>query len=131
MWNITPDVVELAKQELIGRRAAIQARHDDEMQKLKAELDDIETFERVAATFAQRHKREDASATIDAELIIPLEAPPVALDVAIEANETAQSDALHLDDDSEMEIFPEAEAPAMAAEPSTGQKGRSRWRMRV
>jgi hypothetical protein len=62
MWNITPEDVDRVKEELKGRRAAIQARYEDENQKLKAEIDDIEAFERVATAFAQRHKREEASA---------------------------------------------------------------------
>jgi hypothetical protein len=131
MWNITPRDVEFAKEELKGRRAAIQARYEGEIEKLNAELDDIEAFERVATAFAQRHKQEEAPASVEPDPIAPLEALPVATDVAIEASETGQSNFPSLDSDGEVEILPETEAPAIAAEPSTAQKGRSRWRMRV
>ena len=86
MWNITPNDVELAKEELKGRRAAIQARYDDETQKLKAELDDIEALERVATAFAQRHNREAAPASVDhdeVEILPEAEASPVAEDASI------------------------------------------------
>jgi hypothetical protein len=59
MWNITPEGVNQVKEELKGRHDAIQARYEDEIKKLTAELDDIEAFERVATAFAQRHKQEE------------------------------------------------------------------------
>src|ERR1700688_2899276 len=92
MWNITPEDVDRFKEELKGRRAAIQARYEDENQKLKAEIDDIEAFERVATAFAQRHKREEASASVEPDPIAPLEALPIAADVAVAGNETERSD---------------------------------------
>ena len=36
MWSITPEDVDRAKEELKGRHAAIQARYEDEIQKLVA-----------------------------------------------------------------------------------------------
>lgn len=139
MWNITPEDVERAKEELKGRRAAIQARYEDEIHKLTAELDDIETFERVAAEFALRHKREEVTVSLEPEpmapvsaqpeLIAPLEALPVGEDVAVEAPQGESPD--QLEDAADIEISPEVEPTPMAAETGAVQKASSRWRIRV
>jgi len=55
MWNLTPDYIQQVKQELTGRRAAIEARYADELKAIAADLDDIETLERVAHNFAAKH----------------------------------------------------------------------------
>ena len=128
MWNITPDNVELAKEELKGRRAAIQARYDEEIQKLTAELDDIEALERVATAFAQRHNREEASASLDPDPIAPLEPVP---DVPVETNETEHSTDLWSNDHNQVEILPEAVASPVAKDTSAAQRAPSRWRIRV
>jgi hypothetical protein len=139
MWNITPEDVERAKQELQGRRAAIQARYEDEVHKLTAELDDIETFERVAAEFALRHKREEVTVTpepepepvmpvlAELEPIAALEALPIVPDVAVEAAEDLDG----FDDPADIEIVPKAEPAPIAADTGAVQKASSRWRMRV
>lgn len=138
MWNITPEDVERAKEELKGRRAAIQARYEDEIHKLTAELDDIETFERVAAEFALRHKREEvpgapqtepAAVLAEPELIAPLEALPLTAAVAVEAPQPESPE--RLDEPAEIEISPEAEPTPVAAETGAVQKATSRWRIRV
>ena len=139
MWNITPEDVERAKQELKGRCAAIKARYDDEIHKLTAELDDIETFERVAAEFALRHKREEVTmspepepvALVLAELepIAPLEALPVVGDAAVEATQPEDPD--QLDEPADIDIAPEAEPTPIAGDTGAVQKASSRWRMRV
>jgi len=141
MWNITPEDVERAKQELKGRCAAIKARYDDEIHKLTAELDDIETFERVAAEFALRHKREEVTGTpgpepeptapvsAESELVAPLEAQPVVADVAVEAAQAEDPDGF--DDPADVIISPGAEPAPISADTGAVQKVSSRWRMRV
>ena len=52
MWNITPDSLQLAKEELKGRQAALEARYAEEMKAITSELEEIETLERVAYSFA-------------------------------------------------------------------------------
>jgi hypothetical protein len=52
MWNITPDSLQLAKEELKGRQAALEARYAGEMKAITSELEEIETLERVAYAFA-------------------------------------------------------------------------------
>jgi len=131
MWNITPEDVDRAKEELKGRSAAIQARYDDEIQKLKAEIDDIEAFERVATAFAHRHKREEASASVEPDPIAPLEALPIAADVAVAENETERSDDPLSDDHGESESLPGGEAKPIAAAANVAQNASSRWRIRV
>ena len=128
MWSITPSDVELAKEELKGRRAAIQARYEDETQKLRAELDDIEALERVATAFVQRHDREAASASVEPDPVAP---PETVADAAIAANKTERSDDLWSDDHDEFEILSEAEASPVAEDASAVQRASSRWRIRV
>src|SRR5689334_3298722 len=60
MWNLSGDDVQRAKEELKGRRAAIQARYDSEMKQLEAAIADIETFERAAVNFVASFKGEEA-----------------------------------------------------------------------
>jgi hypothetical protein len=55
MWNLTPECIEQVKEELKGRRAAIQARHADELKSLEADIEEIETIERLAYAFAVKH----------------------------------------------------------------------------
>jgi len=54
MWNITSSELELAREELKGRRAAVEARYAKDLQGLDADLAEIETLERAAAAFALR-----------------------------------------------------------------------------
>jgi hypothetical protein len=58
MWNLTGDDVQRVKDELKGRRAALQAHYDSEVSRLEAELADIERVERFAVNFASNHKNE-------------------------------------------------------------------------
>ena len=55
MWNITPENLKLNKEELKGRRAAVEARYADELKAISSDLDEIETFERVAYAIALKH----------------------------------------------------------------------------
>jgi hypothetical protein len=58
MWNLTPDYLANVKKELKGRRAAIQARIADELKAIDADIEEIETLERVAYSFAVKHLPE-------------------------------------------------------------------------
>jgi len=130
MWSITPEDVGLAKEELKGRHAAIQARYDDEIQKLAAELVDVEALERVATAFAQRHKREEPTVSIEPDPIAPLEALPIAVDPAAEAEGMNHFDT-HAENHGEVEILPEADAPPVTTEAGVVRKASSRWRARL
>jgi hypothetical protein len=56
MWNLTSEDVHDAKQRATSRRAEIETRYAQELEALKAELSEIETLERIAGEFAQKHK---------------------------------------------------------------------------
>jgi hypothetical protein len=58
MWNLTPDYIQQVKEELKGRRAAVEARVADELKAIAADLDEIETLERIAYSFAVKHLPE-------------------------------------------------------------------------
>jgi len=62
MWNLTPDYIQQVKEELKGRRAAIEARHADELKSIAADLEDIEQLERIAYAFAVKHLPDPAPA---------------------------------------------------------------------
>jgi hypothetical protein len=55
MWNLTPDYLASVKEELKGRRAAIQARIADELKAIDEDLEEVETLERIAYAFAVKH----------------------------------------------------------------------------
>ena len=112
MWNLSGDDVQRAKEELKGRRAAIQARYENELKQLETAIADIETFERAAVNFVTSFKGEEASPAAVAE---PVPAPETAV-----ANSAAEQTS----------AAAEAEQAA-AAEPASGEKGSSRWRMRL
>ncbi len=109
MWNLTGDDLQRAKEELKGRRAAIQAQYDSEMSRLEGELADIERVEHFAANFISNHK-EDAPWT-------------PAVDPALVAREAAPAEAA-----SEHTIV--EQSTDAAAAPSE-EKSPSRWRMRL
>jgi len=116
MWNLSGDDVQRAKEELKGRRAAIQARYESELKQLETAIADIETFERAAVNFVASFKGEEAPPSAVAE---PAPTPETA--VADRAGEQTSATA-------------EAEQAAVAdpvAEPVASEKGSSRWRMRL
>lgn len=45
----------MIKEELKGRRAAVEARYAEELKAITSDLDEIETLERVAHAFAVEH----------------------------------------------------------------------------
>ncbi len=108
MWNLSGDDVQRAKEELKGRRAAIQARYDSEIKQLESAIADIETFERTALNFVLNFKGEEGPPATVAD------PTPAAEEIAAEGP-SAQAE-------------PE---PAPGSEPAAHEKGASRWRMRL
>ena len=62
MWNLSGDDIQRAKEELKGRRAAIQAHYDKEINQVEAALAGLEAFERDALNFVLNYKGEAGSA---------------------------------------------------------------------
>lgn len=91
MWIISSHEVEQAKERLSGRRAEIEARYAAEKGALDAELEAVETLERVAAEFAARNTRDEpvaaAAPAAGAE-------PPGADDPAADDPGRGEADAL-------------------------------------
>jgi hypothetical protein len=114
MWNLSGDDVQRAKEELKGRRAAIQARYESELKQLEAAIANIETFERTALTFVANFKGE--------------EAPPAQIAEPGPAPEAAAADNAGEQSSAEPE---QAVAEPAAGEPAANEKGSSRWRMRL
>jgi hypothetical protein len=108
MWNLTPDYIQQVKEELKGRRAAIEARHADELKGIAADLDEIEQLERVAYAFAVKHLPD------------PKPADPVS---------EPEAEVAELQPAPVEPVGPE---PEVDAEPERQPKGGlSRWRMRL
>src|SRR5712692_1802432 len=79
MWNLSGDDIQRAKEELIGRRAAIKAHYDSEMKQLEADIAAIENFERAAVNFVSNFKGQDEPSVTIAD------AEPVAEQVAVDS----------------------------------------------
>ena len=102
MWNITPENIQLAKEELKGRRAAIEARYAEELKAVTSDLEEIETLERVALAFAGKHLLQvDLADTTDED-----EVQPAPLEATLAEPPAAESD-------------------------SAAKVGMSRWRLRA
>ena len=56
MWSLCLEDIERVKEELKGRRAAVKARYEDELQAIEADLANIETLELAAALFVSRYR---------------------------------------------------------------------------
>jgi len=130
MWNLTPDYIQQVKEELSGRRAAIEARHAQELKALEADLEEVEAIEHLAYSFAAKHLSELAAAKP--------EAAPVLQPSPTEAEEGPEAMATLQPSPTEAEEGPEAVAalqpsPTEPVEPTPAPeaKGHSRWRMRL
>jgi hypothetical protein len=121
MWNLSGDDVQRAIEELKGRRAAIQARYDDEMKKLEADLADLESFERVAMKIASDYLGEARSSALAAG------PAPAAENVALA---TPSEQGSSTSPDTPVERSAEAE-PAAGSEAAGAPRNSSRWRMRL
>jgi hypothetical protein len=124
MWNLNGEDIQRAKEELKGRRAAIQARFDNDMKQLEADIADLETFERFAVKFVTDFKgEEEVAAPAAAPAPAPAPEPVAAAEVANEASAPPNPEPT-------VAAAVEAE-PAAGQEPTAGQRSSSRWRMRL
>ena len=106
MWTLTPDYLASTKEELKGRRAAIQARIADELKAIDAELEEIEALERVAYAFAVKHLPELSAAE---------PAPALPPELAEEQVAALQAEPANVQHDE--------------LEPVSKERNGSRWRM--
>jgi hypothetical protein len=74
MWNISPDYLQRTKDELKGRQAAIQALIAKEVKALDADIEEVETVERLAYAFAAKHL-PTVEAEAEAEMYRPSKKP--------------------------------------------------------
>ena len=116
MWNLTPDYIQQVKEELSGRRAAIEARHAQELKALEADLEEVEAIEHLAYSFAAKHLSELAAAKPEEP-----EAAPVLQPSPTEAEEGPEAVAA---------LQPSPTEPVEPT-PAPEAKGHSRWRMRL
>jgi hypothetical protein len=112
MWNLTPDALQRVKEELKGRRAAVQARYADEVKSIEADLEEIENLERVAYSFAVKHLNDEEQAAAEAEAAPVSEPEPEGEPVA--ALEPLAEESIEVESGGGREA-----------------KGSSRWRMRL
>ena len=119
MWNLTPDYLASAKEELKGRRAAIQARIADELKAIDEDIEEIETLERIAYAFAVKHL--PGANPAEAAVTEPEAAsePEPASDPEPEAMASLQAHPVQLDEPEPVAVAPAAKG------------GMSRWRMRL
>lgn len=142
MWNLTPESLLGAKEELKGRQAAIQARLSHELGTLEADLEEIETLEQLAYAFAVKHLPDGGVvAGVGPETIAVLESVAVAEAVLDDAHPAFAVE--HSEGSEGVEADPETLAvfavstteEAEISEPFPHPKGdkgtSSRWRMRV
>lgn len=65
MWErLTPADLDRAKNRLTKSRAEMLRRHTAELNALDAQQDEIETLERLVATFAQKYLSSDIAASM-------------------------------------------------------------------
>ena len=126
-WNLNGEDLQRAKEELKGRRAAIQARFDNEMKQLETDIVDLETFERFAVKFVTEFKGEEEEvaapvAPLPVAEPVPTPEPVVAATVANEPSAAP---------DAEPAVASAEAEPAAGQEPTAGQRSSSRWRMRL
>jgi hypothetical protein len=103
MWTLTPDNLEQAKNELKGRRAAVEGRYAAELKAIDADLEEVETLERIGHSFSAKHLAATAVAPDSGG--VPREP------VAVEPEVTMAS--------SEAEMEPTAPAPEATETTST------------
>ena len=124
MWNLNGDDIQRAKEEMKGRRAAIQARYEAELKQLEADIADLETFERFAVKFHSDFKSAEAAPPAAAD------PPPAAESVVDEIVAQVTGEASNPAAEGPAAASPAPE-PAASAEPASGQRSSSRWRMRL
>lgn len=123
MWSLSLNDIVAAKEELTGRRAAIKARYEKDLQAVDDDLRNIATLELAASIFVKTHKKEATGQEVIADLV-PVE----------ELNETPALVSQAPTDTGEQvgfsELDPTPSSPdAYAMDSLTDRKG-SRWRIR-
>ena len=76
MWNLSLADIQRVKEELKGRRDALRAKYEDDVQALEADLGNIETLELAASLFVAKFRSEEAGEGTIAELTPAEPAPP-------------------------------------------------------
>lgn len=69
MWSLSLEDIERVKEELKGRRAALRARYEDELQAIEADLANIETLELAATLFVSRYRSTEVDGSGLADLV--------------------------------------------------------------
>jgi hypothetical protein len=118
MWNLNGDDIQRAKEQLKGRRAALQARYESELKQLEADIADLERFERFAVKFLADFKGQDAPSGTVAE-------PNLMIENVVDEVVGEESGA------SEADVVVASAEPASSPAHSAAQKNSSRWRMRL
>src|SRR5437764_12851303 len=121
-WNLNGEDIQRAKEELKGRRAAIQARFDNEMKQLAADIADLETFESFAVKFVTDFKGEEEAAAVAEPAPAAAPEPVAAVEAVPEAAAAPNAEPAVASAEAE---------PAAGQEPTAGQRSSSRWRMRL
>jgi hypothetical protein len=122
MWNLTADDLQRAKEELKGRRAAIQARYENELKHLEVDIADLETFERFAVKFVSDFKGAEPPVLEAAEPTPEVEAVVAAANVVAEPDNQADAVAAEMSGEK---------VEAVASADTGVRKGTSRWRMHL
>ena len=66
MWNLNGDDIKKAKDELESRRATLKAEYEEKVQRIDAELADIDAVERVAVNFVSTRKGDNPASGSEA-----------------------------------------------------------------
>lgn len=120
MWNLTANDIERAKEELKGRRAAIQARYEHELKQLEVDIADLETFERFAVKFVVDFKGGEPE--------VPAAEPAPEAEVPVAASVVAEPDSRA---DPVVADLADEKVEAVASGDAGVRKGTSRWRMHL
>jgi hypothetical protein len=120
MWNLNGDDIKKAKDELESRRATLKAEYEEKVQRIDAELADIDAVERVAVNFVSTRKGDNPASGSEAAPEKAAEKEPSSENGVTEIK-VAEKPA---ENSSEKENKPAGETAPME------QKG-SRWRMRL
>ena len=142
MWNLTPESLQSAKEELKGREAAIRAHLATELGTLEADIEEINTLERLAYAFAAKRLSDgEVASEAEPETIALLQRAPIEEAIlgvspaALAAEHLADSEAIAVESELTVVFDDAAVCETAAAEvfpQPTGRKGAgSRWRMRI
>jgi len=148
MWTLTPDCLSQVKNELKGRRDAIEARYAQELRAIDTDLEEIATLERIAYSISAKHlpgvddvssKSEagahpSSRAEPDAATQISESRPPEPMPVSLKPETVEIQEAVS---EAISAVLPnpvaqlqpsQVELPASAGSPP--KAGLSRWRIR-